>query len=117
MWQLSFMIQVKEAVDKAVEFATSLLGSDRAGQLQLEEVELSKHNGRDALAITLSMRPLLVFDVPSLSGGRREFFGDIETGHLTSMKIRHLTHADEFLERLLPQFATLLATPPSHGGK
>jgi hypothetical protein len=91
------MIQVKEAVDNAVEFATSLLGPDRAQQLQLEEVELSRHKDRDAWAITLSMKPLRVFEIPSLTPPRREyktFFVDSETGAVTSMKIRELMHAE-----------------------
>jgi hypothetical protein len=99
---MPYMIPVKEAVARAIEFAENMLqppadpltppGSVRP-EVLLEEVELSKDGPNDIWLITLSVpgraRPLA-------SLGRREykvFTVRADTGDVVSMKIRELAGA------------------------
>jgi hypothetical protein len=93
------MIAVNEAVERAGEFAVSVLGKDRATGLQLEEVELGSFKDREAWQITLSTRRPTPFDGASNAAiglnpyGPRDyktFVVDRETGDVLAMKIREL---------------------------
>ena len=91
------MTTVKEAIDRAGTFAVGVLGKDRAVGLQLEEVELGTHMGKETWQITLSMlrpNPFATLGVPAgASFGARDykiFAVDRETGDVLSMKIREL---------------------------
>jgi hypothetical protein len=94
------MVSVKEAVNKAVEFANGVLDPSRAAALRLEEVEAGKANGGSVWLITLSMpRPTPALqEVAALLGSvprdYKTFAVDRETGDVLSMKIRELAGAE-----------------------
>jgi hypothetical protein len=94
------MIDVKEAVARATQFAENVLGPDRTKGMQLEEVSRSSVNGQDCWLITLSMvrrSPLTQYAVPELLGtGHRdfkEFAVSAATGEVLFMRIRALADA------------------------
>jgi hypothetical protein len=88
------MATIKDAVNNASTFAVETLGPERAGGLQLEEVESANVNGDEVWQITLSMLgPLSVLDLSPLLERKREykiFTVSKKTGEVTSMKIREL---------------------------
>jgi len=88
------MFQVQDAVESAARFARNVLGNERTAGLQLEEVDLGRHNDRDAWHITLSMfRPSPFASVtpnPRAPRDYKIFTVDKETGEVLSMKIREL---------------------------
>lgn len=91
------MVSVKEAVEKAVEFAQTVLDPPRTADLRLEEVESSKGIGTDAWLITLSMpKPHNGMDA-LLGRGQRQyktFSVARDTGEVLAMKIRELAGAE-----------------------
>ena len=96
------MVSLKQAVESAMTFATSVLGPERASDLRLEEVETDELNDQPVWQITLSMlapQDLLRFSASLsavLSPQPREyktFAVGRETGEVLSMKIRVLAAA------------------------
>jgi hypothetical protein len=94
------MVDVREAVKRAVAFAEELLEPNRTGQLLIEEVELVTVRGKQVWKITLSV-PWTLSD--SLSDSRpsphrkrdyKTFTVDRKSGEVVSMKIRELAHAE-----------------------
>jgi hypothetical protein len=89
------MVDVKEAVAAAVAFMKDVLEPSRATDLLLEEVELSKSDGRQVWRVTISMPkpPGVLSNV--LSGARdyKRLKVDAETGQVESMRIRELTES------------------------
>ena len=82
---------VKEAVSKAMEFATGVLSPARTVDMRLEEVEAGDYKGQDVWLITLSMGGQgLAFLAPSASRDFKTFAVHKETGEVLSMKIRQL---------------------------
>jgi hypothetical protein len=83
-------VTVKEAVSKAMEFATGVLSPARTVDMRLEEVEAGDYKGQDVWLITLSMGGQgLAFLAPSASDFKT-FAVHKETGEVLSMKIRPL---------------------------
>jgi hypothetical protein len=88
------MIAVKDAVASATEFAKTLLDSERASQLRLEEVEESTTlTGSDRWLITLSMPGINSFGFPGQGRDFKTFTVDGQTGKVLSMKIRQFAGA------------------------
>ena len=87
------MISVKQAVEKAAEFAKGLLDDARAGELRLEEVEIIQPADGKRWLITLSMPQINAFGFPSKEREYKTFKVDGETGDVLSMKIRELAGA------------------------
>jgi len=48
------MVDIKDAVTAAIEFARNSLGSERTANIRLEEIESSSVNGKEVWLITLS---------------------------------------------------------------
>jgi hypothetical protein len=88
------MINVKEAVAKATEQAQELLGANPS-DLRLEEVEvLSRSQGNDVWAITLSMwAPSPLGSGHGFHRTYKTFMIDSQTGDFIAMKIRELASA------------------------
>ena len=97
------MVTIKEATQKAMEFAVDALGEQRTADMRLEEVDSWTIEGTDFWVITLSMRnsatSMDTTDLASAIGsltGKREYkvFNVLKsTGETTSMKIRELATA------------------------
>jgi len=100
------MVSVKEATEKAIEFAKTVLHPAQATALRLEEIDTSKRDAESIWLITLSMPELshmtsLMLQTPSitelLGPSRREyktFAVSRETGEVLSMKIRELANSE-----------------------
>ncbi len=108
------MIPIKDAVTNAMVFANDVLGPERAREMRLEEVELTQSGSKEVWDITLSMlKPDSRLD--AIIGGLRKadpvsrtqtlfeperpreyktFAVDAASGHVLSMKIRELAHAE-----------------------
>jgi hypothetical protein len=99
----SSMVDVKTAVDNAVQYAHEWLGSPNA---LLEEVEASRRGDQDVWLVTLSiprrypptgrnaLGPLGISDAAAILYGNREFKVfevDGQTGDVRSMKIREMS--------------------------
>ena len=92
------MVSIKEATEKAIEFARAALEPERTMGIRLEEVESTKVDGQEGWLIALSMMsaddPLAPF-VSALGRGKREYktFTVLkDTGEVQSMKIRELAN-------------------------
>ena len=88
------MVGVKEAVQKSAEFATEVLGADRAHDLRVEEVELDEANRR--WMVTLSMPSLDAANFLSPEFAKRDyraFTVNADSGVVLAMRIRELTGA------------------------
>lgn len=86
------MVSVKEATEKALVFATDLLGSERVTSARLEEVESANYGSEDVWPITLSLPGS---DIPFTLFRRdyNTFTVRKSDGEVLSMKIRHLAAA------------------------
>jgi glycine cleavage system aminomethyltransferase T len=96
------MVSLKQAVENAMTFATSVLGQERASDLRLEEVETDRLDGQPVWQITLSM---LALQGPSASATLmsvlvspppreyKTFAVSQATGEVLKMKIRVLAAA------------------------
>jgi hypothetical protein len=61
------MISVRDAVEKAVEFARGVLEGERVRDLRLEEVEISQAGGEQRWLVTLSMPKIRWFEYSPMS--------------------------------------------------
>jgi hypothetical protein len=84
------MLDVQQAVTKAMEFAKTVLEPDRVNNVLLEEIESSARNGHDVWLVTVSF-PKQAHPLAALSLPDRDYKTvtlDAETGKVLSMKIR-----------------------------
>ena len=95
------MVDIKEAVEAAMKFASEALGPQRTADLRLEEIESGKENGQQVWLITLSAPEVNTHPLSDFKGGtlgdliginaRREykvFAVSKEAGEVLSMKVR-----------------------------
>jgi hypothetical protein len=68
------MVSIKEATERAMEFARDVLGRKRTTGVRLEEVESTSLDGEDAWLITLSM-PIPDNDLSGLAASINDAFG------------------------------------------
>jgi len=85
------MVSIKEAVERAIQFANEVLEPPRSVNLRLEETDVGEAGPQGVWLITLSMRN------PDNSYGDRDyktFAVSKQTGEVLSMKIREVAKAD-----------------------
>jgi hypothetical protein len=94
-------MEIKDAVQSAIAFATELLGVERTAGIRLEEVESSHASGKAIWLITLSISSNNTGQFAALqkalgSDGSRDyksFAVTKDTGEVLAMKIRLLATA------------------------
>jgi hypothetical protein len=84
------MIDVKQAVESAKQYAFEILGS---GTSTVEEVERDEYKNRQVWQITLGFptSQYSAYPVPHSVKDYKSFLVDVETGETLAMKIRELT--------------------------
>lgn len=88
------MITVREAAEKAAQFAKGVLDEVRSKELRLEEVEIKSTPDGNRWLITLSMPQINSFGFPQREREYKTFFVDGETGEVLAMKIRELATSE-----------------------
>jgi hypothetical protein len=86
------MITVRQAAERAAQYAKSLLDEQRAADLRLEEVDFSQ-NGTKWL-ITLSMPHVNAFGISTDQRDYKTFYVNRDDGEVVAMKIRELAGAE-----------------------
>ena len=85
------MIDVKDAVQKAIVFVGDVMKDDRAKSVLLEEIELSEDGKMWMITISLPTPPGLFAAMKSVQGDARDYKAiqlDSSTGAIKSFRIR-----------------------------
>jgi hypothetical protein len=91
------MIDVKQAVKAAIQFAEEALGPEEAGGARLEEIEMTSDEAFWLITLGLPDRAILegrtAWETLAGASGKRDykvFKVDVRTGKVVSMKMRNV---------------------------